>query len=107
MFEKLRMLFSRLGDAAIIRSRKAFAPVIALVVAMVGIAVGLFIGLILNAQLYAVSENYDLGLVGNATRESLNSAINSAYSISTVIPYILVATIIIALVAGIATTRKG
>lgn len=122
MFSKLRRL-KEISDAQIdalavkvlssaklktylfLRNEKGFAPVIALVIAMVGLTMALFIGLILNGKLFSVANEYDLGTTGNATRQSLNDAINSAYSITTIFPYILVGVIALSLIGGLAVSR--
>lgn len=85
--------------------KRGFAPVIALVIAMVGLSIAVFIGLILNGNLYQVAQNYNLGAQGNATREALNVAINQSYSMTTIFPYIMIGTIALALVAGLAVGR--
>jgi hypothetical protein len=76
------------------------AAIIQLVVVFVVLGVSLVIGLILNMKLWAVANQTKMGTVGNATRDSMFKAINDAYSLSTILPYVVVASIIIVAIVG-------
>jgi len=79
------------------------AAVMVLIIGMVMIAVALPIGLMITGNIYNVVSNMDLGSQGNQTRTSLFNNIYSAYNLSVILPIILVAGILMAVLGAFFT----
>lgn len=90
------------------RQRKAmFGIVLGLVITLVALAVVLGVGLLVNYQIQTTVEGIDLGEAGNATRTSLYTNINQAFSLSAIVPIVAGASLVIgAIVAGFAIKNR-
>lgn len=86
------------------REHKAmFGLVLGLVITLVALGVVLAVGLMINYNIQATMEGLDLGTQGNATRTSLFTNINQAFSLSAIVPIVAGASLVIgAIVAGFA-----
>ncbi len=80
---------------------------IALVVGLVALGVIIPIGMWTSSLVFGVIDNLDLGTSGNSTRTTLESNVWSAYNLSTILPIIAVAGVIITAILGIVAWRKG
>lgn len=80
---------------------------IALVVGMVALGLVIPIGMWTSSLVFGVIDDLDLGVSGNATRTTLESNVWSAYNLSTILPIIAVAGVIITAVLGIIAFKKG
>lgn len=91
-----------------IKDNKAmFALVLGLVITLVALGVVLGVGLLVNYNIQTTVEALDLGTVGNATRTSLYTNINQAFSLSAIVPIVAGAALVIgAIVAGFAIKSR-
>lgn len=90
------------------RDRKGMAAVaVALVVGLVALGIIIPIGMWINSITFGVIDELDLGTAGNATRTTLEGNIWSAYNLSTILPIIAVAAVIIMAVLGIVVYKRG
>lgn len=84
-----------------------FALVLGLVITLVALGVVLGVGLLVNYNIQSTVEALDLGEVGNATRTSLYTNINQAFSLSAIVPIVAGAALVIgAIVAGFAIKSR-
>jgi hypothetical protein len=84
-----------------------FGIVLGLVITLVALAVVLGVGLLVNYQIQTTVEGIDLGEAGNATRTSLYTNINQAFSLSAIVPIVAGASLVIgAIVAGFAIKNR-
>lgn len=84
-----------------------FGIVLGLVITLVALAVVLGVGLLVNYQIQTTVEGIDLGEAGNATRNSLYTNINQAFSLSAIVPIVAGASLVIgAIVAGFAIKNR-
>lgn len=90
------------------RNQKALIGVVlGLVVTLVALSVMLGVGLMLNYNLQSTLEALDLGTAGNATRTTLYTNINAAFNLSTIVPIVAGASLIIgAIVTGFAIKSR-
>lgn len=90
------------------KERKAmFGLVLGLVITLVALGVVLGVGLLVNYNIQQTLENVDLGTAGNATRDSLYTNINQAFSLSAIVPIVAGASLVIgAIVAGFAIKSR-
>ena len=78
----------------------------AVVVSLIGIVVAMIVGLVVTGNLYTIASNMDLGSSGNSTRTTLFSNVYSAFNLTTILPIIIGASAIIAVVYGFARQRQ-
>jgi hypothetical protein len=76
-----------------------------LVAALVGIALLLPIGMWITGTTFTVINAIDLGSTGNAARSTLESNIWSSFNLATILPIIMIASVLISAVAGIVVVR--
>lgn len=116
MFEKLIALFAALFAKAetrvmrfrLFRNNRAIAMVaVALVVGLVALGIVIPIGMWISSITFGIIDNVDLGADGNATRTTLEANIWSAYNLSTILPIVAVAAVIIMAVLGIVVYKRG
>lgn len=85
-----------------------FGLVLGLVITLVALGVVLGVGLLVNNQIQTTVEALDLGVAGNATRTTLYTNINQAFSLSAIVPIIAGAALVIgAIVAGFAIKNRS
>jgi len=87
----VRTLFERFR-----RDRKANA--LGLVILLITVVIVLLIGLVVVGQLSTVSDTFNLGTSGNATRTSLFANIYSAFNLSVLIPIVAAAGALMAII---------
>ena len=84
-----------------------FALVLGLVITLVALGVVLGVGLLVNYNIQTTLEGMDLGEAGNATRTTLYTNINSAFSLSAIVPIVAGAALVIgAIIAGFAVKSR-
>lgn len=99
LFNKLKHLRSE---------RKGMAMVaVALVVGLVALGIVIPIGMWISSITFGIIDDVDLGTQGNATRTTLETNIWQAYNLSTILPIIAVAAVIIMAVLGIVIYKRG
>jgi Flp pilus assembly pilin Flp len=102
MFNPIRKLRKLQND------RKGLAMVaVALIVGLVALGIVIPIGMWISSITFGIIDNVDLGESGNATRVQLENNIWAAYNLSTILPIIAVAGIIIMAVLGLVVYKKG
>jgi hypothetical protein len=79
----------------------------ALIITLVALGIVIPIGMWTSSLIFGVIDTINLGTSGNATRTTLENNIWSAYSLSTILPIIGVAGVIIAAIAGFVVWRRG
>jgi hypothetical protein len=80
---------------------------IALIVSLVALGIVIPIGMWTSSLIFTVIDGLNLGVSGNATRTTLETNIWNAYNLSTILPIIAVAGVIIAAITGFVVWRRG
>jgi Flp pilus assembly pilin Flp len=80
---------------------------IALVIGMVTLGIIIPIGMWTSSLIFNVIDTIDLGASGNITRTTLETNIWNAYNLSTILPIVAVAGVIIAAILGFMAWKKG
>lgn len=80
---------------------------VALIVGLVALGIVIPIGMWISSITFDVIDAIDLGATGNATRTTLENNIWSAYNLSTILPIIAVAAVIIMAVLGLVIYKRG
>jgi hypothetical protein len=80
---------------------------IALIVSLVALGIVIPIGMWTSSLIFTVIDGLNLGTSGNATRATLETNIWNAYNLSTILPIIAVAGVIIAAITGFVVWRRG
>ncbi len=88
--------------------RKGLAMVaVALIVGLVALGIIIPIGMWISSISFGIVDAVDLGTAGNATRTTLENNIWSAYNLSTILPIVAVAGVIIMAVLGLVVYKRG
>lgn len=80
---------------------------IALIVSLVALGIIIPIGMWTSSLIFTIIDGLNLGTAGNATRTTLETNIWNAYNLSTILPIIAVAGVIIAAITGFVVWRRG
>lgn len=80
---------------------------IALVIGLVALGVIIPIGMWTSSLVFDVIDDLNLGTSGNATRTTLEANVWSAYNLSTILPIVAVAGVIIVAILGMVAFKKG
>jgi hypothetical protein len=80
---------------------------IALIVSLVALGIVIPIGMWTSSLIFSVIDALNLGTAGNSTRTTLETNIWNAYNLSTILPIIAVAGVIIAAITGFVVWKRG